>query len=78
MITAKEARERYDLIAVLNAIEFLIIDACDNGRGYITINSITKTTHDKLIELGYDVKHDPYTHKLIYFGNEKRKVNPSS
>ena len=47
MITAKEARERearerYDLIATLNAIEFLIIDACDNGRGYITINSITK------------------------------------
>jgi hypothetical protein len=67
MITAKEARERYDLIAALNAIEFLIIDACDNGRGYITINSITKTTHDKLIELGYDVKHDPYTHKIDIF-----------
>lgn len=27
----------------------------------------------------YDVKHDPYTHKIdIFFGNEKRKVNPSS
>lgn len=72
MITAKEARERevrerYDLIATLNAIEFLIIDACDNGRGYITINSITKTTHDKLIELGYDVKQDPYTYKIDIF-----------
>ena len=67
MITAKEARERYDLIATLNAIELLIIDACDNGRYYITINSITKTTHDKLIELGYDVKHDSYTEKIDIF-----------
>lgn len=56
MITAKEAREIFEMSEQMIDIHNKIIDAAENGRSYIRVVNPSVSVVEKLKELGYVVK----------------------